>query len=162
MDRSLTNLSSNAIKFTESGEIVVSVKVVSKEERAVTLRFSVKDTGVGLSEEQIGKLFQSFSQADESTTRKYGGTGLGLTICKRLVEMMGGEICVESEPGKGSTFIFTARLGIQAKAKKRILEPSKSLKGMRVLVVDDNAASREILKGAMESFTLQVTTVALG
>jgi polar amino acid transport system substrate-binding protein len=158
----LTNLASNAIKFTEAGEVVISVKVVSREDKNVVLRLSVKDTGVGLSEEQIGKLFQSFSQADGSTTRKYGGTGLGLTICKRLVEMMGGEIWVESEPGKGSIFIFTARLGIPAKAKKRILEPSKSLKGMKVLVVDDNAASREILKGALESFTLQVTTVTSG
>ncbi|MCP4271985.1 MAG: response regulator [Gammaproteobacteria bacterium] len=158
----LTNLASNAIKFTEAGEVVVSVKVVSREEENVILWFSVKDTGVGLSEEQIGKLFQSFSQADGSTTRKYGGTGLGLAICKRLVEMMGGEIRIESEPGKGSAFIFTARFGIQAKAKNRILEPSKSLKGMRVLVVDDNAASREILKGVLESFTFQVTTVTSG
>ena len=158
----LTNLTSNAIKFTEAGEVVISVKVVSREEENVILRFSVKDTGVGLSEEQIGKLFQSFSQADGSTTRKYGGTGLGLTICKRLAEMMGGEIWIESEPGKGSTFIFTARFGIQKKKQKRILEPSKSLKGMRVLVVDDNAASRKILKGALESFTFQVTTVASG
>ncbi|MCP4252832.1 MAG: response regulator, partial [Candidatus Scalindua sp.] len=158
----LTNLASNAIKFTEAGEVVVSVKVVRKEEENVILRFAVKDTGVGLSEEQIGKLFQSFSQADGSTTRKYGGTGLGLTICKRLVEMMGGEIRIESEPGKGSTFIFTTRFGIQVNAKKRILEPSKSLKGLRVLVVDDNAASREILKGVLESFTFQVTTVTSG
>ena len=158
----LTNLTSNAIKFTESGEIVVSVNMVSREEENVVLRFSVKDTGVGLSEEQIGKLFQSFSQADGSTTRKYGGTGLGLTICKRLAKMMGGEIWVESEPGKGSTFVFTARFGVLVKGEKRILEPSKSLKGMRVLVVDDNAASREILKGALESFTFQVTTVTSG
>ena len=158
----LSNLGSNAIKFTEAGEIVVSITVASREEENVVLRFSVKDTGVGLSEEQIGKLFQSFSQADGSTTRKYGGTGLGLTICKRLVEMMGGEIWVESEPGKGSTFIFTADFGVQVKGKERILEPSIDLKGMKVLVVDDNAASREILKGALESLTFRVTTVASG
>jgi signal transduction histidine kinase/DNA-binding response OmpR family regulator/HPt (histidine-containing phosphotransfer) domain-containing protein len=158
----LSNLASNAIKFTETGEVVVSVKVVSREEENVILRFSVKDTGVGLSEEQIGKLFQSFAQADGSTSRKYGGTGLGLTICKRLVEMMGGEIRVESEPGKGSTFIFTALFGIQKKKQKRLLEPSLDLKGMNILVVDDNAASREILKVALESFKFRVTTVASG
>ncbi len=158
----LSNLVSNAIKFTEAGEIVVSVKVVSKEEEKVKLEFSVKDTGVGLSEEQIGKIFQSFSQADGSTTRKYGGTGLGLVICKRLAELMGGEIRVESEPGKGSTFIFTVLVESQKEKRQRLLEPSLDLKGMRVLVVDDNAASREILKGALESFTFQVTTVASG
>jgi len=158
----LSNLGSNAIKFTEAGEIVVFINVVSREKENVVLRFSVKDTGVGLSEEQTGKLFQSFSQADGSTTRKYGGTGLGLTICKRLVEMMGGEIWVESEPGKGSTFIFTAGFGIQVKGGERKLEPSLELKDMRVLVVDDNAASREILKGVLESLTFRVTTVASG
>lgn len=158
----LSNLASNAIKFTEAGEIVVSVTVDSKKEKDVILRFSVKDTGVGLSEEQIGKLFQSFSQADGSTSRKYGGTGLGLAICKRLVEMMGGEIWIESEQGKGSTFIFTARFGIQKKKQKRTWEPPVDLQGMRVLVVDDSAASREILKVALESFTFSVTTVASG
>jgi PAS domain S-box-containing protein len=158
----LSNLVINAIKFTEDGEIIISVNVISKEEEKVKLKFSVKDTGVGLSEEQIGKLFQSFSQADGSTTRRYGGTGLGLAICKRLVEMMGGEIRVDSEPGKGSTFVFTALFERQKKKKQRLLELSLDLKGMKVLVVDDNAASREILKGALESFTFQVTTVASG
>jgi PAS domain S-box-containing protein len=158
----LSNLVSNAIKFTEDGEIIISVNVISREEEKIRLKFSVKDTGVGLSEEQIGKLFQSFAQADGSTTRKYGGTGLGLVICKRLVEMMGGEIRVDSEPGKGSTFIFTALFDIQKKKQERILKPSLDLKGMKVLVVDDNAASREILKVALESFTFKVTTVASG
>ena len=104
----LSNLVSNAIKFTENGEIIISVNVISKEEVKAKLKFSVKDTGIGLSKEQAGRLFQSFSQADGSTTRKYGGTGLGLAICKRLVELMGGEIWVDSEPNKGSTFFFTA------------------------------------------------------
>ena len=158
----LTNLVSNAIKFTEDGEIIISVKVVSKDEEKVNLKFSVKDTGIGLSEEQTGRLFQSFSQADGSTTRKYGGTGLGLVICKQLVEMMGGTIWVDSEPGKGSTFTFTALFERQKKEKRRILKPSIDLKGMRVLVVDDNAASREILRRALESFTFKVTTVASG
>ncbi|MBT6226710.1 MAG: response regulator [Candidatus Scalindua sp.] len=158
----LSNLVSNAIKFTEDGEIIISVNMISREEEKVKLKFSVKDTGVGLSEEQIGKLFQSFSQADGSTTRRYGGTGLGLAICKRLVEMMGGEILVDSEPGKGSTFIFTVLFERLKKKKQRLLELSLDLKGMKVLVVDDNAASREILKATLESFTFQVTTVASG
>jgi PAS domain S-box-containing protein len=158
----LSNLTSNAIKFTKDGEIVISINVISKDEEKVELKFSVKDSGVGLSEEQKGKLFQSFSQADGSTTRKYGGTGLGLVICKRLVEMMGGEIWVDSEPDKGSTFIFTALFGRQKKEKRRIFKPSIDLKGTRVLVVDDNSASREILKKALESFTFKVTNVASG
>ena len=158
----LSNLASNAIKFTEAGEVVVSVNVVSKKEKDVNLRFSVKDTGVGLSEEHMGKLFHSFSQADSSTTRKYGGTGLGLAICKRLIEIMGGEIRVDSEPGKGSTFTFTALFKIQEKKNIRLLEPSLDLKGMNVLVVDDNAAAREILKRTLESFSFKVTTVASG
>lgn len=158
----LSNLTHNAVKFTEEGEIVISVQVVSKEEREVVLRFTVKDTGVGLSEEEIGKLFQSFSQADGSTTRKYGGTGLGLAICKLLVEMMRGEIWVESKSGVGSTFIFTARFGIPEKSKERILIPAEELKGMGVLVVDDSAASRVILTEALESFEFQVTSVASG
>ncbi|MHC4454889.1 MAG: response regulator, partial [Planctomycetota bacterium] len=158
----LSNLVSNAIKFTEDGEIIISINVISKDEEKVKLKFSVKDSGVGLSEEQTGKLFQSFVQADGSTTRKYGGTGLGLVICKRLVEMMGGKIWVDSKPNKGSTFIFNALFERQKKKKRRIFKPSIDLKGMKVLVVDDNAASREILKKALESFTFEVTTVASG
>ncbi len=158
----LSNLTSNAIKFTECGEIIVSINVISKDEEKVKLKFSVKDTGVGLSQTQTEKLFQSFSQADGSTTRKYGGTGLGLVICKRLVEMMEGEIWVESVPGIGSTFTFTAFFERQKKEKRRALKPSIDLKDLKVLVVDDNAASREILKRALESFTFKVTTVASG
>ena len=128
----LINLCNNAVKFTQEGEIVISTKVVEKDEESVTLQFCVRDTGVGLTEEQKGKLFQAFSQADTSTTRKYGGTGLGLTISKRLVNMMGGEIWVESEPGKGSEFIFTAKFGLARKVSRRRLEPSVDLRGMRV------------------------------
>jgi len=102
----LTNLANNSLKFTESGEIVVAAKVLEQGDREVTLEFSVTDTGIELSEEQIGKLFQSFSQADGSATRKYGGTGLGLSISKAIVEAHGGEVGVESQPGKGSTFWF--------------------------------------------------------
>ena len=156
----LINLCNNAVKFTQEGEIVISTRVVEKEEESVTLQFCVRDTGVGLTEEQKGKLFQAFSQADTSTTRKYGGTGLGLTISKRLVNMMGGEIWVESEPGKGSEFIFTAKFGLARKVARRHLEPSVDLRGMRVLVVDDNASSREILQTLLESMSFEVTVAA--
>ena len=156
----LINLCNNAVKFTQEGEIVVSTSAVEKEDESVTLQFCVRDTGVGLSEEQKGKLFQAFSQADTSTTRKYGGTGLGLTISKRLVNMMGGEIWVESEPGKGSQFIFTAKFGLARKVARRHLVPSVDLRGMRVLVVDDNASSREILQTLLESMSFEVTAAA--
>jgi len=111
-------------------------------------------------QEQKGKLFQAFSQADMSTTRKYGGTGLGLTISKRLVNMMGGEIWVESEAGKGSEFIFTAKFGLARKFSRKRLEPSVDLRGMRVLVIDDNASSREILKSLLETMSFEVTVAA--
>ena len=103
----LINLSNNAVKFTDTGEIVISTELVQKDDTQVTLKFSVQDTGIGMTSEQAAKLFQPFMQADSSTTRKFGGTGLGLTISKRLAEMMGGDIWVESEPGKGSRFSFS-------------------------------------------------------
>jgi two-component system sensor histidine kinase/response regulator len=158
----LINLTNNAVKFTESGEIVVSSELVQQDQGAVTLKFSVKDSGIGLTQEQIGNLFQAFSQADTSTTRKFGGTGLGLTICKRLVDLMGGEIWVESEPGQGSTFFFTANFELGTEKAKKPLVPSHSLRGMKVLVVDDNATSREILQEMLESFTFEVTQAASG
>ncbi|MBM4327558.1 MAG: response regulator [Deltaproteobacteria bacterium] len=156
----LINLCNNAVKFTEQGEIVISTKLLEKQDEWVTLQFSVRDTGVGLTQDQKGKLFQAFSQADMSTTRKYGGTGLGLTISKRLVNMMGGEIWVESEAGKGSNFIFTAKFRLAGKFSRKRLEPSVDLRGMRVLVVDDNASSREILQSLLENMTFQVTVAA--
>ena len=156
----LINLCNNAVKFTERGEIVVSTRVKEKVEDSVMLQFSVRDTGIGMTEEQKGKVFQAFSQADTSTTRKYGGTGLGLTISRRLVDMMGGEIWVESEPGKGSEFFFTARFGLASKMTRRRLEPSVDLRGMRVLVVDDNASSREILQTLLETMSFEVTVAA--
>jgi two-component system sensor histidine kinase/response regulator len=156
----LINLCNNAVKFTEQGEIVISTKLLEKQDEWVMLQFSVRDTGVGLTEEQKGKLFQAFSQADMSTTRKYGGTGLGLTISKRLVNMMGGEICVESEAGKGSEFIFSAKFGLARKFSRRRLEPTVDLRGMRVLVIDDNASSREILQSLLETMSFEVTVAA--
>jgi polar amino acid transport system substrate-binding protein len=156
----LVNLSNNAVKFTETGEIIVSTELVKKDEDQVTLKFSVQDTGIGMTAEQAAKLFQPFVQADSSTTRKYGGTGLGLTISKRLVEMMGGEIWVESEQGRGSTFIFTANFGLGKEMAKRRFKPSSDLRGIKVLVVDDNATSREIFQEMLESFSFEVTLAA--
>jgi len=140
----LTNLVANAIKFTEKGEVLVSVEPVTRSSDEVVLRFMVRDSGIGISVQEQAKLFQSFTQADISTTRKYGGTGLGLTISKRLVEMMNGEIYVESEPGMGSTFIFTARFGIGSQ-EQMSLAPAVDLAGKGVLVVDDSMEARRIL-----------------
>jgi two-component system sensor histidine kinase/response regulator len=156
----MVNLANNAVKFTESGEIVVHIEVIELRDDDVTLQFSVRDTGIGMNEEQQGRLFKSFSQADTSTTRKYGGTGLGLAISKQLVEMMNGKIWVESEPGKGSNFIFTATLGIGDASEQRSLVPITDLRGMRALVVDDNVSSREILTTYLESFTFDVVSAA--
>jgi PAS domain S-box-containing protein len=158
----LINLSNNAVKFTDSGEIVVSSELLEQNEDRITLKFSVRDTGIGLTEEQAGKLFQSFTQADTSTTRKYGGTGLGLAISKKLVNMMGGEIWVESEYGRGTTFNFTADFGLGKERAKKRFAPSTDLRGTKVLVVDDNATSRKILKDMLESFTFEVTVAASG
>jgi PAS domain S-box-containing protein len=158
----LINLGNNAVKFTEKGEIVASVTTIEKTADQIVLQFSIEDTGIGLSEEQISKLFKSFSQADNSTTRKFGGTGLGLSISKRLVEMMGGKIWVKSEQGKGSSFFFTATFGISKTEEPKTLTPSIDLTNLRILVVDDNETSRHILQEALESFSCDVTIAASG
>jgi PAS domain S-box-containing protein len=158
----LINLSNNAVKFTDTGEIVISFELLQKDKAQVTLKFSVRDTGIGMTEEQAVKLFQPFAQADSSTTRKYGGTGLGLTISKRLAEMMGGKIWVESQPSQGSTFSFTANFGLGKEKAKRHFRPSPDLLGMKVLVVDDNNTSRGILQEMLESFSFEVSLAASG
>jgi two-component system sensor histidine kinase/response regulator len=158
----LINLSNNAVKFTDTGEIVVATELVKKDQARVTLKFSVHDTGIGMTAEQAAKLFQPFAQADSSTTRKYGGTGLGLTISKRLAEMMGGKIWVESNPGQGSTFSFTADLGLGKERAKKHFKPASELRGMKVLVVDDNATSRSILQEMLESFSFEVSSASSG
>jgi two-component system sensor histidine kinase/response regulator len=158
----LNNLLSNAIKFTEKGEIVVRGEKVEISENLVKLKISVRDTGIGLTQEQISKLFKPFTQADTSTTREYGGTGLGLAICKRLVEMQGGEISVESEPGKGSTFFFTVVYDMLSKTEGFRLELPMDLRGMRVMVVDDNQLSREVFHKLLETLTFDVTSVNSG
>ncbi|MBU2546807.1 MAG: response regulator [Proteobacteria bacterium] len=158
----LVNLGNNAVKFTARGEIVVTARMMERSADDVSIRFSVRDSGIGMTEEQRGKLFQAFSQADTSTTRKYGGTGLGLTISKRLVEMMGGEIWVESEPGVGSEFIFTARLGVAEGREMEKPTLSEDLLRLRVLVIDDSRTAREILQEMLESFSFEVDQAPSG
>ncbi|CAA7622191.1 PAS (fragment) [Magnetospirillum sp. LM-5] len=157
----LTNLLANAVKFTEAGEIVVSVTPEDADDQAVTVRFDVKDTGIGMTPDQVSGLFQQFAQADSSITRKYGGTGLGLAISRQLVEMMGGRIWVESTPGQGSTFSFTVRLGIADDAQ--LFPPLRDgLAGKRVLVVDDSETAREALAAMLDVNGLSVTTAGSG
>jgi signal transduction histidine kinase/CheY-like chemotaxis protein len=142
----LTNLAGNAVKFTRHGEILISLAVESSDQDSTLLHFSVRDTGIGVPKSQQTLIFEPFRQADVSMTRKFGGTGLGLTICSHLVQLMGGKIWLESEEGKGSTFHFTVRLGRASGGSVAVIEGlEKHLAGLRVLVVDDNATSREIL-----------------
>ena len=157
----LVNYANNAVKFTERGEIEISVALARVLEDAVFLRFSVRDTGIGLSEEQQGRLFKSFEQADTSTTRKYGGTGLGLVIAKQLVELMEGQVGVESKLGQGSSFWFTARFGF-SQMKVRSLQPNPELRGRRLLVVDDSDTAREVIGEMLRSMSFAATTVSSG
>ena len=156
----LINLVGNAIKFTAQGEVVIRVDLVSETPGNVRLRFAVHDTGLGIPSDKLGRLFGKFSQVDASTTRKYGGTGLGLAISKQLTELMGGEIGVQSESGKGSEFWFTALL---AKQPKPVEASSPSaLRGVRVLIVDDRPVNREILTVLLKFWGMRPTEVADG
>jgi PAS domain S-box-containing protein len=157
----LINYSNNAIKFTEQGEIDIIIRVKEETDKDVLLYCAVRDTGIGLTAEQIGRLFQRFSQADTSITRKFGGTGLGLAISKRLAELMGGEVGVESEPGKGSTFWFTLRLG-KGVGQQRALALSGDLHGKRVLVVDDKEHARQVLDEMLAGMGLKVDQAESG
>ncbi|MCG8552704.1 MAG: response regulator, partial [Desulfobacterales bacterium] len=159
----LVNLIGNAVKFTEQGEIEISCRPERAHKDAVVLYFSVRDTGIGMTPRQQERLFNAFSQADSSTTRKYGGTGLGLTICKRLAEMMGGGIGVRSSHGKGSTFFFTVALYADLRAEHRpSLKAEDELCRNKVLVVDDNESAREIFQAYLESSGFEVTAVGDG
>jgi CheY-like chemotaxis protein/signal transduction histidine kinase/HPt (histidine-containing phosphotransfer) domain-containing protein len=157
----LINLLSNAIKFTQRGEVSLRVHAVQSGDVAPALRFEVHDTGIGIRAEAQARIFDEFTQADGSTTRHYGGTGLGLAISKRLVQLMGGDIGVESEPGMGSLFWFTATL-TPAEQPGAGVAPPADLRGHRVLVVDDNATNREILVTELSAWGLQVQAVDSG
>ena len=161
----LINLTNNAIKFTDRGEIVVTIRLLQLESHAAVLRVDVRDTGIGLTPPQRSKLFQAFTQADTSTTRHHGGTGLGLTISKRLVEMMEGEIGLDSEAGVGSTFFFTARFGLAAVRRDQLphLQPlPPQFAGLRVLVVDDNPSAREIFVSMLTALGFEARAVSGG
>ena len=158
----LVNLIGNAVKFTHEGEIALEVKARERQGDQVELQFSVRDTGIGISKEEQARIFETFTQADISTTRKYGGTGLGLTISRRLASMMGGDVRVESRPGKGSTFYFTARFRIDHKPEPKEVPMSLDVRGLRALVVDDNATNRLILNETLSSWGLQVSEAKNG
>lgn len=160
----LVNLTNNAIKFSEQGNVLLRVESLAQDDNGqVIIKFSVQDNGIGLTEEQIQRLFNSFSQADSSTTRKYGGTGLGLAISKHLVELMGGKICVTSEYGAGSTFSFSLPFGIQTGGTQTGGQGNGSdLKGSRVLVVDDNETSLEILASYLTNLGFDVSMLSSG
>lgn len=160
----LINLTNNAIKFTDQGQIIVKIELVQQDEQEVTLRFSVQDSGIGMTREQQGKLFQAFTQADASTTRKYGGTGLGLAISARLVALMGGRIWVESEPGVGSTFSFTVVCGYSQvdDSPHAVLIQLNSHRELKVLVIDDNPVAVEILLNMLTSLHFQAVGVGSG
>jgi two-component system, sensor histidine kinase and response regulator len=160
----LINLIGNALKFTLEGEVGLKVQADLIEEDAATLHFIVSDTGVGIAPDKLNAIFGSFSQADTSTTREYGGTGLGLTISKHLIEMMGGRIWVESEPGVGSRFHFTVRLGI-AVTHTVVVESTTApaiLRGIKVLIVDDNRTNRRILEGLVKRWGMNPTVASDG
>ncbi|WP_432737095.1 response regulator [Maridesulfovibrio sp. FT414] len=158
----IINLVGNAIKFTKSGEVVLTAELIEEKPESVVIQFFVQDTGIGISREHLSKLFQPFSQADGSISRQFGGTGLGLAISKSLVELMGGEMTVESEPGKGSTFSFAIPFKLQSIQYSNHYMYPDCMRGMRVLVVDDSRMFREITAKVLKSFSFDVHTAAHG
>ncbi len=157
----LLNYSSNAVKFTDHGEISLTARVQERAGDQVVLYFAIRDTGIGLSPEQQGRLFESFEQAEAATTRKYGGTGLGLAICRRLAGMMGGQVGVESAEGRGSTFWFTVRLGL-AQVQTPLPHPVPDMRGKSVLVVEDHDVARAVLRDMLANLTFRVSEVPSG
>lgn len=158
----ITNLLGNAVKFTEKGEVSLQVRKCSGLSDQGDLLFAVSDTGIGIPPDRQGSVFDSFSQADSSTTRKYGGTGLGLAICHRLVKMMGGNIWLESEVGRGSTFYFTVRMKVSAQPNNATADLEGNLNGLKVLIVDDNSTNRLILSETLRAWGTDVTAVESG
>jgi len=159
----ITNLLSNAVKFTpEEGSIYLDSRLISEEDGVCRLQVSVEDTGIGITEEQKARLFNSFEQAESTTTRKYGGTGLGLAITKRIVELMGGEVWVESEPGKGSKFFFTFLMGRGAGVEKHLLDESVNWENIRIFVVDDEPEIREFFTVVAENLGISCTVARSG
>jgi two-component system sensor histidine kinase/response regulator len=156
----LVNLVSNAIKFTEQGEVVIRLTVLEKDAETLGLRFAVQDTGIGLSRGAQARIFEAFTQADGSTTRRYGGTGLGLAISRKLVQLMGGKMGLESSPGLGSTFWFEVRLRRCELTAHSWTQPRDHLQGLRVLIVDDNATNREILHHQVKAWGMHDTLAA--
>ena len=162
LEQVLLNLVSNAIKFTEAGEVVLSIRSLAQREDGITLAFSVRDTGIGIASEYHATMFDAFSQGDSSTSRRFGGTGLGLTICRRLVTLMGGAITVSSEMGKGAEFAFELAFGLQAGALPACLPDLPGLVGRRILVVDDNGSARAAIMAQCAAFGWQAEGVADG
>ena len=158
----LLNLVNNAVKFTEKGHVMMKTELIKEEEHRCQIKFSVIDTGIGLTNGQKNKLFSAFSQADSSVTRRFGGTGLGLTISKRLVEMMKGKIDVQSEFGTGSTFSVLIDFVTQAEDECRIIYDTEKLRDIKVLIVDDNEMARDILKEQVGAFGINALGVASG
>ena len=158
----LINLASNALKFTHQGEILIEIKLIDKVRNRAHIRFALKDTGIGMTPEQIAGLFQPFTQGDSSTTRKYGGTGLGLTISQKLIHMMDGDIWVESQTDKGSTFFFTAWFGLCEEVEHETHFLIPDLRNLRALVIDDNETARKLLRHALTELGLKVDTAESG
>ncbi|MCG8098952.1 MAG: ATP-binding protein, partial [Candidatus Thiodiazotropha taylori] len=156
----LINLAQNAIKFTADGEILLSVDLEEQSGSDIKVRFSVKDSGIGIEPEKVAHLFEAFVQADASTTRRHGGTGLGLSISNNLVRLMGGEINVKSEPGQGSEFSFYVPLTVARKQKEDEFDFKDFMRDMKVLVVEDNDTTREVIQKTLESFSFSVTAVS--
>ncbi len=158
----LLNLGYNAVKFTERGEVVIAVEIAQRQADSIDLRFDVRDTGIGMTDEEQQRLFQPFTQGDSSTSRRYGGTGLGLSISRHLVRMMGGEIDVESAVGQGSSFHFAMRFGVLPGPDALAAPQSPGLHGRRALVVDDNACARDVLVGLTAALGLHADSAADG